>query len=318
MRGLEDDREIILLVREHGVVLDAVADARHEVLAAGLDRRELRQRKRVDPLEAETAEGVAKGLGHGDPPLAVDPVEMRAHQEGHAGPHRSLDLAARAAGPAGPPRPVPPSVPSDAKRSASLRPPTDSQMGMSGISWDNLGVNGTLVYGELTNPFRIMTLCAWLDLCSRPGAGVAGVHCWSGMGRQFGRRWRRRSARAGRRQTACKPGSVPAGWAGDGHSSGTSVAGRLARPTRAAARKPACRRLAGMPPLLGLAPGGVYHAVPVAGDAVRSYRTLSPLPGDRGPRRRFAFCGTIPGVAPAGRYPAPCFRGARTFLPRRP
>jgi hypothetical protein len=30
--------------------------------------------------------------------------------------------------------------------------------------------------------------------------------------------------------------------------------------------------------------------------------------------RRFAFCGTFPGVAPAGYYPAPCFRGARTFL----
>ena len=27
-----------------------------------------------------------------------------------------------------------------------------------------------------------------------------------------------------------------------------------------------------------------------------------------------ALCGTFPGVAPAGRYPAPCFRGARTFL----
>ena len=32
------------------------------------------------------------------------------------------------------------------------------------------------------------------------------------------------------------------------------------------------------------------------------------------PLWRFAFCGTFPGVAPAGRYPAPCFRGARTFL----
>ena len=29
---------------------------------------------------------------------------------------------------------------------------------------------------------------------------------------------------------------------------------------------------------------------------------------------RFAFCGTFPGVAPAGRYPAPFIRGARTFL----
>ena len=26
------------------------------------------------------------------------------------------------------------------------------------------------------------------------------------------------------------------------------------------------------------------------------------------------LCGAIPGVASAGRYPAPCFRGARTFL----
>ena len=33
--------------------------------------------------------------------------------------------------------------------------------------------------------------------------------------------------------------------------------------------------------------------------------------------RRYVFCGTIPEVAPAGRYPAPCLRGARTFLPLR-
>jgi len=30
--------------------------------------------------------------------------------------------------------------------------------------------------------------------------------------------------------------------------------------------------------------------------------------------RRFAFCGAFPGVAPAGRYPAPHPYGARTFL----
>ena len=30
--------------------------------------------------------------------------------------------------------------------------------------------------------------------------------------------------------------------------------------------------------------------------------------------RRFAFCGTFPRVAPAGRYPASCSHGARTFL----
>ena len=41
-----------------------------------------------------------------------------------------------------------------------------------------------------------------------------------------------------------------------------------------------------------------------------------PQPAEAGPGGRSALCGTFPGVAPAGRYPAPCFRGARTFLPR--
>ena len=66
--------------------------------------------------------------------------------------------------------------------------------------------------------------------------------------------------------------------------------------------------------LFGLAPGGVYRAAPVSRRAVRSYRTLSPLPVGFATNWRFAFCGTFPGVAPAGRYPAPCLRGARTFL----
>ena len=35
--------------------------------------------------------------------------------------------------------------------------------------------------------------------------------------------------------------------------------------------------------LFGLAPGGVYLAVAVAGDAVRSYRTFSPLPASEKP-----------------------------------
>ncbi|SUS06708.1 conserved hypothetical protein [uncultured Defluviicoccus sp.] len=39
-------------------------------------------------------------------------------------------------------------------------------------------------------------------------------------------------------------------------------------------------RSSGLSSLLGLAPGGVYRAVAVTGSAVRSYRTLSPLPAD--------------------------------------
>ena len=66
----------------------------------------------------------------------------------------------------------------------------------------------------------------------------------------------------------------------DGHSSGMPVTGHLARPTRVAARKHRCR-LPGVPPLFGLAPGGVCHAASVAGRAVGSYPTVSPLPARR-------------------------------------
>ncbi len=55
--------------------------------------------------------------------------------------------------------------------------------------------------------------------------------------------------------------------------------------------------------LFGLASGGVCLAANVTARAVRSYRTLSPLP-PRG--RRFAFCCTIRGLTPPRRYLAPC------------
>src|SRR5579863_5088435 len=75
-------------------------------------------------------------------------------------------------------------------------------------------------------------------------------------------------------------------------------------------------RRRGLPSLLGLAPGGVCPAAAVTGGAVRSYRTISPLPASRSREKpAVCFCGTFPEVALAGRYPAPCSRGARTFLP---
>ncbi len=54
--------------------------------------------------------------------------------------------------------------------------------------------------------------------------------------------------------------------------------------------------------LFALAPGGVCHAAPVTRRAVRSYRTVSPLPrAPRGAVRRSAFCCTVLRVAPTGR-----------------
>ncbi|KTD51137.1 hypothetical protein Lqua_1364 [Legionella quateirensis] len=69
-----------------------------------------------------------------------------------------------------------------------------------------------------------------------------------------------------------KPGSVA-----DNHSSGTHVTVRLKRPTRIPCG-PHDMTLQSTGFLFGLAPGGVFPATTVANRAVRSYRTISPLP----------------------------------------
>src|SRR6476659_8086080 len=109
----------------------------------------------------------------------------------------------------------------------------------------------------------------------------------------------------------------------DGHSSCTPVARRIKQPTRTA--DPDRSGIAPAPFLFGLAPGGVCRAASVAGNAVRSYRTVSPLPRLNATRRGGLFSVAlslepIPAHAdidPAGCYPAPFVHGARTFLPGR-
>ena len=80
-------------------------------------------------------------------------------------------------------------------------------------------------------------------------------------------------------EPACKPDSVRTptrkGGVLSSHSSGPPVARRLMRPYPGAKDGPSA-------PLFGLAPGGVYRAAPVTSCAVRSYRTLSPLPAKAG------------------------------------
>ena len=67
-------------------------------------------------------------------------------------------------------------------------------------------------------------------------------------------------------ELADKPGSVV-----DNHSSGMHVTIHLKQPTR----EPCGPHVV---PLFGLAPSGVYPATTVTSCAVRSYRTISPLP----------------------------------------
>ena|SRR5688572_5133860 len=69
-------------------------------------------------------------------------------------------------------------------------------------------------------------------------------------------------------------------------------------------------------PLLGLAAGGVCLAIPVARNAVRSYRTVSPLPPD--PATRFGGLFSVAlsvGPQPAGRRIEPVRRFAALDFP---
>jgi hypothetical protein len=122
-------------------------------------------------------------------------------------------------------------------------------------------------------------------------------------------------------QTACKPGSVPSRgkrrsflWTAhcwtvlatypDPRSAGNGTACPRRKTPGADMRTPiwSCSRR-GLP----CRPG---H--PVRGGLLPHPFTLT---GRSKAARRFAFCGAIPGVTPGGRYPPPCHRGARTFLP---
>ena len=122
------------------------------------------------------------------------------------------------------------------------------------------------------------------------------------------------------RQMACKPGSVPMVshrrrpfiWDARYRTPHATDPGGYAKVRLASREREGCR------PYLVLLPVGftVPLPLPVARCALTAPFHPYP-PGPDGPKGgRFAFCGTFPGVAPAGRYPAPYFRGARTFLPQ--
>src|ERR1700747_1341653 len=110
----------------------------------------------------------------------------------------------------------------------------------------------------------------------------------------------------------------------DGHSSGVALARHLGQPTRTAEPDtgPAALSLSRTArichPYSVLLPVGFTMPVPLPDPRCALAAPFHPCraeaPKDGG--GRFVFCGTFPGVAPAGRYPAPHVDGARTFLLR--
>lgn len=94
------------------------------------------------------------------------------------------------------------------------------------------------------------------------------------------------------------------------------VTNHLKHPTQIAMWKRILLNKLRLQSLFGLAPSGVYPAIPVTSNAVRSYRHLFTLTIIYGTHSiwRYIFCGTFPKVALARGYLALCFHGARTFL----
>jgi hypothetical protein len=93
----------------------------------------------------------------------------------------------------------------------------------------------------------------------------------------------------------------------DDHSSGTRLTARLTRPTRAAGRECPRADLPGEPgdrhsrPYLVLLPVGFTLPPPLPEARCAFTAPFHPCPLMSPPGGRFVFCGTFPGVAPAGR-----------------
>ena len=158
--------------------------------------------------------------------------------------------------------------------------------------WISRAEHGTTLTGLLYDPASVLVSSSkpsnrrWLQAACKPGS-VPGPKAW---GWPFLWDPRRRGPRA--TDPGDRPGNGPAPdpLAGVGAVAPTWSCSRWGLPCR---RR--CRRRGALLP----------HPF-----------TLTRRPTEAGPGGRSALCGTFPGVAPAGRYPAPCFRGARTFLPR--
>ncbi len=179
-------------------------------------------------------------------------------------------------------------------------------------------------YPQLCESARPGMVAAGERRCVRARTGSGGAPSQGGWGaipcraRRAGRR--RWGEGASRPVSRVLYGATGEPAARDDHSSGTAVAGRLERSTRATARKR-------VGPRAGKA--GPCPVAPIRSCSrwglpcrrrCRRRGALLPHPFtltrtlDRSDAGRSAFCGAFPRVAPAGRYPAPCFRGARTFL----
>jgi hypothetical protein len=178
--------------------------------------------------------------------------------------------------------------------------------------------NKSLICHGIGRPNRVKKRHEWGQNCRHEfGRGRVRFMFLSGTGRpgrhgtaisdcfptQFGR-WRRARGQKNARWPVSRVLSRPS-RGGDDHSSGTPVARRLARPTRAAVRKPTCRPF-------GRRAAPIWSCSGWGLPCRSRYRERGALLPHRftltgRPKRTggLVLCCTVPGVAPAGRYPAP-------------
>ena len=111
------------------------------------------------------------------------------------------------------------------------------------------------------------------------------------------------------RESADKPGSV------EGQPFIWDARRRAPQATYPGTRMGHALRPKPLAPLFGLAPGGVYPATDVATSAVRSYRTISPLPPALNTGSAVYFLWHFPWTHAPQVLPGTLPAGARTFLP---
>ena len=126
-------------------------------------------------------------------------------------------------------------------------------------------------------------------------------------------------ARTGRCQTVYKPGSVPRLPAAMAIPLGRTLRGTSSnQPGRQRGKRLSLPEGSFRRPYSVLLPVRFSVPVPLLGPRCALTAPFHPCRRALRPAGGLLLCGTVSGVAPAGRYPAPFFRGARTFLAQEP
>src|SRR6516162_4411485 len=146
-RAVERDQKFFALVRVGRIAPDQALDVREQRIAAGIDRRLVERWIAVEPLEPVAHEHPPEGCRNRHPTLGIEPQRVVRHEAVH--PHSTPGYA-------------PVSTPLSPTNGRSQR--WLHRLGLNGITWDNMGVNGRAVVGPTRPNLRLINELAAIRL----------------------------------------------------------------------------------------------------------------------------------------------------------